>query len=162
MTTEIKLIVALAVAIGVLGSLWYYGHAEHASGFTEGAASVQVQWDADKEAIQKTADEAVVKATKDRDDALQANEVLHNDYQVQLSSARALNGQLAQRLRDAQNRVPTGSGSVPKAGSGQGSTATGGASTVGSLDDAIAATLTECANNRAQLDTLIAELRFQL
>jgi hypothetical protein len=162
MTLEIKAIIALVAAIGILGGLWYYGHAQHASGFKEGANSIQTQWDADREAIQKTADDAVLKATKDRDDAIQANEALHNDYQTQISSARALNGQLAQRLRDAQNRVPTSSGSVPKAGSGQGSPPTGGAPTMGQIDDAIAATLTECANNRAQLNTLISEIQPQL
>lgn len=162
MTTEIKLIASLVAVIGILSGLWYYGHAQHTAGFKEGAASIQVQWDADKEAIQKAADEAVAKATKDRDDALQANEVLQNDYQVQISSARALNGELAQRLRDAQNRVPAGSGSVPKAGSGQGSTPTSGTPTMGQIDDAIAATLTECANNRAQLNALISEIKPQL
>ena len=162
MTAEIKLIITLAAAIGILSGLWYYGHAEHASGYKEGAASIQTQWDADKKAIQRLADEAVLKATKDRDDAIQANEVLHNDYQTQLSTARTLNSQLAQRLRNAQNRVPTGSGSVPKTGSGQGSTSTSSAPTMGQIDDAIAATLTECANNRAQLTALIGEIQPQL
>jgi hypothetical protein len=122
---------------------------------------LQLAWDADKTAIQKAADAAIAQATKDRDAALAANEGIESDFQTQLSSARALNDSLAQRLRLTASTA-TGSSSVPKTGSGQQSTPAGPAPSLGQIDDAIAATLTECAGNRAQLNSLIAEIRPQL
>jgi hypothetical protein len=124
-------------------------------------ASLQHAWDVDKAQIQATADAAIAQATKDKMTALAANEGIQSDYQTQLSSARALNGSLADRLRQLQS-TPAHSSPVPKAGDRQQPAPTSGTPTMGQIDDAIAAAFTECANNRAQLNSLIAEIRPQL
>jgi len=132
------------------------------AGKKDGADSVQVLWDKDRAEIQDKADAAIAAATKQKEDAIAANEVIANDYQAQLLAARTLSSQLAQRLRLAETRPTTGSGAVSKDPTVFGVIVPSGTPSMGQIDDAIAATLTECASNRSQLNSLIAEIRPQL
>ena len=124
-------------------------------------ASLQEAWDADRAAIQKTTAAAIAQSTKERDDALQANEGITSDLTTQLSSIRELNSTLAARLRIA-TRVAADSGAVPKAGGGQSTIATPLDIGDGQIDDAIADALTECASNRANQVALQKEIISQL
>jgi hypothetical protein len=144
----------VAVLIIALGARW------HHAVYKAGEEHIQTQWDADKEAIAKVAADAVVAANKARDEALAANEGITSDYQNQLSQAGALNDSLSQRLRDYQARAHRGS--LPQAPGDPGTAAAGPNPSLGRLDDLVAASLTECADNRAQLNALIAEIRPQL
>src|SRR5208282_2576891 len=162
MTTEAKLIAILVALLLLVGGIWYLTEQAHATGYKAGSAAIQVQWDQDKAAIQKTADAAIATATKERDDALAANEGISSDLQTQLSSARALNGQLANSLRQYQARAAASSGAVPKAGSGQGATTTPSTPSLGQLDAATGAALTECYSDRLEYEALIKEIIAQL
>lgn len=107
-------------------------------------------------------DAAIATATKQRDDALQANEVAQNGYQIQLSAANSSAADFAKRLRSAEARIAANSSAVSKDGSGQQpSTASSQAGDVG-LTNALGAALAECSSNAAQLDALIVELKPQL
>lgn len=136
--------------------------AVYTAGDNAGASRVQTQWDEDKSAIQKVTDAAIATATKQRDDALQANEVAQNGYQIQLSAANSSAADFAKRLRSAEARIAANSSAVSKAGSGQQpSSASSQAGDVG-LTNALGAALAECSSNSAQLDALIVELKPQL
>jgi hypothetical protein len=156
------LVYAKLAAALALGAALAYGcyHVADLKG-KAAVASLQHAWDVDKASIQKVTDDAIAKATQERDTALQANEVISNDYQSQLSSARALSLSLAQQLRSYASRA-TNSGAVPKAGGGQGTAPTSSQSGDVVLTNALGAALAECSANAAQLDALIVELKPQL
>lgn len=149
-----------AIALVALSAFGY--HAIYSSGKTAGEALIQTQWDANKEAIQKTTDAAIAQAIKARDDALQANEGVKNDYEAQLLAANANAAVFAQRLRNYQAHPSTDRGTVPKAGSGPAAPATGASGGDGTLTNALGDALAECSANTAQLDALIIELKPQL
>lgn len=162
MITQIKLI-AGAVIIAVLIGLGFWGyHNIYQTGKAAGAAEVQTAWDADKAAIQKATDAAIAQATAQRDMALQANEVIHAQYANELAAAAATGLQLAQRLRDAESRAATDRGPVSKTDRGPRPSAAGEASSMGAINEALGSVLTECADNRAQLNALIGEIKPQL
>ena len=162
MATETKIIVFLLALLGLGILAWVVKDRIYDSGVTAGKATIQLAWDQNKAEIQKTADDAIAAATKQRDDALSANEGIQSDYQTQLTSARALNGSLADRLRQYEARAAANSGTVPKAGGGQGPPAAGAAPSVGRFDDLVGAAFGECASNSIQLNALIKELGPQL
>ena len=159
---ETKIIAYLVALIALVGGVWWLTQHSYTKGYKAGSAEIQTQWDQDKAAIQKTADAAIAAATKERDDALAANEGISSDLQTQLSSARALNGQLANSLRQYQARAAASSGAVPKAGSGQGATTTPSTPSLGQLDAATGAALTECYSDRLEYEALIKEIIAQL
>jgi hypothetical protein len=162
MTTEVKMI-AIGVGVILLALAGYLGYrSAYDSGLMAGKAEVQTLWDADKAAIQRVADAAIAQATKERDDALTANEVAQNGYQTQLSAANASAADFAKRLRYTEALIATRSSAVPKAGSGQQPTATSTQSGDVSLTNALGAALAECSANVAQLDALIIEIKPQL
>lgn len=154
--------VKLAAALALLAAIVWGALADYSAGKKAGSSAIQVLWDADKAAIAKETATAIATATKERDDALQANEAIHSDYETQLSASRALGDSLAQRLRDAYTHPTAGSGAVPKAGDRQGTVATGPQSGDVPLTSALSDALTECSANAAQLDALIVELKPQL
>lgn len=138
------------------------GTALYSAGKKNGADTIQLAWDKDKAAIQKAADEAVAEATKAKEDAIAANEVIKDDYEAQLLTSRALSSQLSQRLRIAESSLTAGSGTVSQGPDKPGTATAGSTPSMGQLNDALSSALTECANNRAQLNSLIAEIRPQL
>jgi hypothetical protein len=161
--TEAKVIAGLAILIAVLGlgALGY--RAVYDSGRTAGANSVQTQWDADKAAIAKTTAAAIAQMTKQRDDALNANEAIHDTYETELSAANANSDALLKRVRQYEASFTAHSGSVPKAGSGPGPADPGQESSGQSvLDSHIVAYDTACQSDAAQLNALIGELKPQL
>ncbi len=163
MSLGIKLALILGLIVGLIAAGWGgYNHAFDA-GKAAGGAAVQTAWDADKAAIQKTTDEAIAKATSERDATLQANEGIVNDYNAQLSVVRGNAAALAQRLRDYQNRPAAASGSVPKAGDHSN---TASASAIAAQEAGIYERLADydaaCQADAAQLNALIAQLKPQL
>ena len=157
-----KIVAILAALLALVAGVWWYGAHEEAKGHAAGAAEIQTEWDADKVAIAKLASDAALKAEKDREDALANNEGVISDLQIQLQSARGLNTQLSASLRNYQTRPAAGGGGVPKAGGGQTVVVTAADPSVGRLDDALGAALSECADNRANQQALINELKPQL
>jgi hypothetical protein len=162
MTLEIKAILALVLLLGLVGfGFWGYRSA-YGSGQTAGKAEVQGAWDRDKAAIQALTTDAIAQAMKDKDAALIANEGVRHDLQTQVDSARAIAGNLAQRLRIATARSASNSGPVSQAGPRQGAATTVPASSNDAITVAIANALTECAVNADNHDALIKELTPQL
>jgi hypothetical protein len=158
-----RLIGYLAGAIAVLGALFWVTHAVYEAGDRNGAARVQKDWDDDKAAIVKVTAQAIADATKQRDDALNANEAIQNDYQTELLTARATAIQFAQRLRDYQTRAATDRGPVPKAGDHQNSSATSAESAAeAGIYERLANYDQSCQADAAQLNALIREIRPQL
>jgi hypothetical protein len=161
LTTEIKLIVVgILVIVLALGGFLLYRSA-YDSGQTAGKAEVQTLWDTDKAKIQAVTDAAIAQVTKDKEAAIAANEAITNDLQKQLGSMRDLNTGLAQRLRLATS-ASANSGTVPKASDNPKSPTAPIDNGVGRLNDAFAATLTECRTNWANYSALIKELKPQL
>lgn len=139
------------------GGYWAYDHA-YDSGMKAGEATIQTAWDADKEAIQKTADAAVAQATKERDDALQSNEVIESDYQTKLLSANASASDFASRLRNAYASLAARRSAVPKSSGGQAAPQASGSSSDERLTSLLANAAAECLQNDDQLDALAAEV----
>lgn len=157
-----KLLGYLVGAAAVLGALFWVTHAIYAAGDKAGAERIQIAWDDDKRAIAEVTAKALAKATQERDDAIQANEAINEQHHVELQTIQANSLALAQRLRDAEARSAADRRAVSKAADIVRAVTTPQPSGMGSIDDAIAATLTECAANRSQLNALIAELKPQL
>ena len=152
---------ALLAIGGVIG----YGHYRYEAGDKNGSNRVTVAWDADKSAIQKAADAQLAIVTKAKEDALAANEVIQNGYQVQLSAANANAADFAIRLRRAEANLAANRGNMPKASGGSGSTDTSSptsADQLGQLVGLVTGLRTECIKNDAQLDSLIAQSIRQL
>jgi hypothetical protein len=159
---ELKaILIGVAVLALACGGYWAYRSAYDA-GDKAGAARVQVLWDADKASIQQVTAAALAKVNADKDAALQANEVIENELQAQLSAANASAGELAQRLRNAQSSLAANRSQLPKAGGGSNAAAATSDPGLGPIDDAIAGALAECAANRARQVALIGELKPQL
>jgi len=126
-----------------------------------GAAEVQVQWDADMAKITAEAVKAKADADAEVQAALTANQGIRDDDNAKIAAINAANSGLALGLRRASCPA-AGSGSLPKASGQPGSAPAGEASGAGPVDDAIAAAITECRINSAQLDALSAEIKPQL
>jgi hypothetical protein len=162
MTLEVKVIAALVLAALLIGGGWWLFHSAYAAGQTAGKAETQALWDQDKVAIAKVTAIALAEQTKKTEDALDANQVIHDQYQIQLATVTAAAQSLAERLRHAAAHPAAGGGTVPSASSGQGSHSAGAASSLDAFDDDIAAALTECQSNDDRLDALIAEITPQV
>lgn len=157
-----RLIGYLGGAAIVLGALFWVTHAVYEAGDKNGANRIQVAWDADKTQIANVAAQAIAQMTAERDMALRANEVIHDQYSKQLQANADTAAALSQRLRNAEAIATAHSNLLSKAADIVRSAQSGSTSGMGPIDDAIAAALTECADNRAQLNSLIAELKPQL
>lgn len=165
MTLEIKLIAYLAGAILSLGLITYVHHVIYASGERDGEAKIQKAWDDNKADIQRVADEAVAKATKDRDAALAANQGIHDEYEKRLADTTADAALFAQRLRDAATKIAAGSSTLSKVGDLAGSaaaSAAGSAQLLGQLLSRLTGLREECVANDAALDALVLEIRPQI
>ena len=163
MSLEYKLIGG-AILFLILGGAIYFGlRSVYSAGVTDGKAVVQIAWDTDRAGIQKVTDVAIAQATAQRDMALQANEVIANDYQTKLSSANASAADLLGRVRAYEARAAANSSFVQKAG-GEPATAPAGqvAPSKDSLDQFLLAYDAACQSDAAQLNALIAEIRPQL
>ena len=152
----------LAALLALLAAFAWGAYADYSAGRKAGSDAIQAAWDKDKAAIQATADAAIATATRERDTALQANEAISNDYQIQLSASRANSVELAKRLLKYASAAAARGGGVPEAGDRQGTAATGTPAGDGGLTNALGAALAECSANTAQLDALIVELKPQL
>lgn len=162
MSLQIKAIAILLALVVLVGGFFGYGAWRESVGKKNGANRIQVAWDADKAKIQAVTDAAIAQATAQKDMALQANEVIANDYQTQLSAAVADADSLAERLRNAEARLAAHSDTAAKAGDQPGITETGPQASHGELTNAVARVFAECTENADQLDALIAEIRPQL
>jgi hypothetical protein len=160
--TEAKLLGFIVGAVLLLAAVFFGFRAVYDAGDKSGAARIQLQWDQDKADIQRLSDAAIANVTKERDAALQANEVAQNGYQAELSAANASAADFARRLRSAEARLAASSGSVPQASGGQQSADPSSQAGDVRLTNALGAALAECSENAAQLDALIVELKPQL
>jgi hypothetical protein len=147
---------ALLAIGGVIG----YGHYRYEAGDKNGSDRVTVAWDKDKVQIQAVTDAAIAAQTKAKEDAIAANEGIQNDLQIQLNSVRVLNTQLSQRLRSAS--LAANSSTVSKGADNPGTPSSATIARMGQINDAIAASLTECRTNWANYNALIKELGPQL
>jgi hypothetical protein len=154
----LKLAAAIAALLGVL----YAAHAQYESGFTAGSNQIQVKWDRDLAARQKVTDDAIAQASKTHEAELAANQDTITDANNQIASLRSLNGNLAARLRNISASAGACGSPVPKAGDQPGAASAPIKITVGQINDALAAALTECAVNRANYAALIKEIKGQL
>jgi len=152
----------IAAVVILLAAIAWGTMADYSAGKKAGENAIQTLWDKDRASIQTTADLAIATATKQRDDALEANEVAQNVYQTEISAVNANAADFARRLRSAESRLAAGGGTVPKAGSGQQSVAAGSQAGDVSLTNALGSALAECSANTAQLDALIIEIKPQL
>lgn len=152
--------VGLAVVLAglVVFAVWRYGDKRYEAG----QASIQVRWDADKAQIAAVSAKAIAEANQKTADALEENRRLHDEYTAKLESINAGASDLARRLRGAEDRAAADRRALQEIGNRQGSSPSSQAPSDGSLDAAIAATLTECRENSAQLDTLVGEVSRQL
>jgi low affinity Fe/Cu permease len=163
--TEAKIIAGLVGIIVFLGAIFFGFRTVYDAGHTAGVLLVQNEWDADKAAIQKVTDAAIASATKQRDDALAANEAIESDYQNKLSTVAASATVFAARLRNAEATIAANRNSVPKTPNNSSSTPAGTASSadqLGQLVTLVTGLRTECAANSDQLDALIAQIKTQL
>lgn len=157
---EAKAILILAAIIALVGFGFYQYRSAFNNGKQAGMEQVQTAWDEARLAEQKVTAAAIAQATKERDDALSNNEGISNDLQAQLLAARSLNTALTDSLRKYQAGHP--SGTVPKAGGGQGTLADAIAPGVGSLDDSLGNALDECYTTRVRYEALIKQITPQL
>lgn len=162
MTTEAKLIAA-ALGTLVLIALGFWGFTTiYDDGKREGSATIQTKWDADRKAIADATANAIAQATKARDEALEANEAIQNDYAQKLSATAAAGADLTQRLRNAEARLAANRDLMPKAGGGQGAPDPGPTASDDRLTSLLGNAFAECAANATQLDALIAEVQPQI
>jgi hypothetical protein len=164
MTTEIKMIALLVGVIALLGGGVGLHHLGYSQGDTAGSARVQLSWDADKAQIQAVAAQALATATKQRDDALQANQVLHDQYEQRIAGISADSADFAKRLRNAQAIIAAGSRPVPAGNSGQDKLPSGAADSAQQLGQLVTLTTklrAECLKNDADLDDLYESLNRQ-
>lgn len=163
--TEVKAI-AIGVLVIALALGGYIGfRMAFDSGLTAGKAEVQTEWDADKINIQKVADVAIASAMKQRDDAIENNQVIHDQYEKQVAGISANAADFARRLRNAEAIITAGGRSTGKADSGPAPATAGQTSSAdqfGRLLTLITDFHTECQANADQLDALIAEIKPQL
>lgn len=162
MTLEARLFAWGIGSLLLIGLCFWAFMTVYDNGKKEGANSVQVQWDANRAAIAKVTAEALAKANKDRDEALQANEAIHEKYVQDLAAAAAGAQSLTARLRDAENRASAYSRSLSQANNQQRPASGASPPSVGQLNEATGAALAECASYRAWGHALIAELKPQL
>lgn len=154
----------VAILVGVLltcGGGWYLHHSGYNQGDTAGSSRVQLEWDQNKADIQRIADEALVTATKQRDDAIQANQVLHDQFLKDQAAAAADTAQFAARLRNAESIIAASGRSVPAGGAGQSDVPSGGTSSaqqLGSLVTLVAELRRECKANDDALDAIYASV----
>jgi hypothetical protein len=160
---EYKLAAGAILLLILSGAIYFGLRSVYSAGVTDGKAVVQTAWDADKASIQKVTDAAIAQATAQRDMALQANEVIANDYQTKLSAANANAAALLASVRAYEARAAANRGALPKAGGGQ---PTADPSQVPPSKDGLDQFLERydvaCQSDAAQLNALIAELKPQL
>jgi hypothetical protein len=157
---QAKVIIWVIVAVALVGFGFYEYRTVYNSGKQAGMEQIQDLWDKDKIAVQVVTDKAIADATAQRDMALKANEVIHDDYETKLSAAAASANLFAQRLRDAYRAADRGA--VPKGGSGQGSTAPSQPSGNDRLTGLLSAAAAECLTNDDTLDALVGQISPQL
>ena len=103
----------LAAALALLAAIGWGVVADYQAGKKAGSDAIHAAWDKYKASIQAVADAAIATSNKGSGDvALEANEAVSNDYQTQLSAARALSGSLAAKLRDYAARTSASGGGV--------------------------------------------------
>lgn len=164
MSTEIKLVALLVGLLGIAAGAWWLADSNYASGHAAGAAETQVLWDEDKAAIAQVSAAALAAVVKERDTALEANEVINATYQRELTSVSADAAEFASRLRNAQYRLAAGSGAVPGATGEPGGARAGAptsASQLGELAQLTADLHAEATANADQLDALVAQINAQ-
>jgi hypothetical protein len=123
---------------------------------------IQHAWDTDKADIAALAANQAAENARKLSETQTNNEGITHDLQNQVDTLRGLNSDLAQRLRSVHTDSPTGRGVVSKIDPHAGLTTAATDDRLGQIDDAIAATLTECAVNRSHYAALIAEIKPQL
>jgi hypothetical protein len=155
---SLRLAIYLSVLALVASAFAFTYH----SGERAGRNEVQVQWDADKATQQAAADAAIAKATKEKLDAIAANEAIDEKYQDVLRDANARADDYARRLQSYEARLRAASSAPAKAPSDPGAPATAPPRGEGQLESAVGSRLAECDANEAQLESLIEELQPQL
>jgi hypothetical protein len=152
--------VKLGAALALLAAFAWGAIADYHAGKKAGQDAVQTAWDANKLAIAEATAKAIQAVATDKETALANNGAVINDLQAQTVSLRGLNSSLAQRLRIATHPT-TDFNTVSEGGDIAGSPTGAANDRVGQIDDSLAATLTECAVNRANYKALIAQVKPQ-
>ena len=103
----VKAVLGIAVLVGI----FWVSEAIYSAGKKTQHDADTIVMDQFKAGIQKTTDDAIAKATKDKEDAIAANEVIKDDYEAQLLASRTLSGQLSsgcasQKVVDQPVAVP--------------------------------------------------------
>ena len=153
---KVGLVGVLVLAVGL--GIWRYGD----NRFNVGKAVVQGQWDLDKAKIAQVTAQAIATANEKTAEALAVNRRLHDEYTQTVATLDNGNNDLARRLRLAESRAAADRRALQETGNRQGSSPPSSAPSNGSIDDAIAAALTECRENASQLDTLVGEVTRQM
>lgn len=160
--TEARVIAVLVAIIGVVAFTGWGIVADFDAGKRAGSDAIQKLWDADKAAIQKTADDRIAQNTKDKEAALANNEGVINDLQTQLNGSRDLASTLSNRLRDAENRAAASSSALSKT-SDQLRASTGALNaSLEQINGAVADAINECGANNAKYTALVKQLKPQL
>lgn len=160
------LLYAKLAAVLALGAALAYGgyHVADLKG-KAALASLQHAWDVDKAEIQKVTDKAIEKATKDKEDAIAANEVINDEYQKKLNGVTADSDRFASLLRNAAITIAAHRSAMQQASNIAGSAQTRTEAITVQLGQLVALTTdlrAECIKNDDELDALTSELNSQL
>jgi hypothetical protein len=158
---RIASVLVLLGAVSLGYGLWH--HRVYTQGYAAGGDAVQARWDAVR-AQQQAAVDAKLKEQQEKTDAIvQANVDTLADYEARVEVADATGRALARQLRDAEARYRAAlAGAVSPVPGGPGAAAPGAAGGDDPFTAALGAVFTECVNNSAQLDALIAEVNRNL
>lgn len=162
MIADLKIIAIPVALLILLAAGWFGFKYAYSKGDAAGSNRVQIEWDKDKAAIQAVAAASILTAFKQRDEAIQSNQVIHDQYEAELLAAHTSAHTLAERLRQYETRAAAGSGAVQQTGRGPGPSQGPATPSMGQLDDATGAALAECAAVRAGYKALIAQIKPQL
>ena len=152
----------IAGIVALFATLAWGVIADYDAGKRAGSDAITKLWDADKAAIQKTADDRIAQNTKEKEAALANNEGVINDLKIQLNGSRYLASTLSNRLRDAENRAAASSSALSKTSDQLAATTGSATSILGQINGAIADALNECGAVRADYKALIAEVKPQI
>ena len=155
----------MAIAVGVLavlGAVFFATRSIYEAGYRNGSERIQVAWDANKADIQRVTDAAIADANKRTTDALEANQVIHENYEQRLTMVSSNAADFARRMRDAEARLAASSRAMSTDPGKSGPVEAGGQISSSVLTEAIAADDAEREANYDRLDALVAQINRQM
>jgi chromosome segregation ATPase len=152
----------IALAIALIGGLFWGLAADYSAGKKAGETAVQAQFDAFKQKDYADVVADLQNMRRDRDAAIANNDGAINDLNAQMDALRNTGSMLSSRLRDAEARA-SASGSALSKASDQLRAASGAINaSLEQINGAVADTINECGANNAKYTALIRELKPQL